>query len=87
MAFSGVDFEVPGASNPRRVYFTPGSYDIVAGKDTATLSIDIRPDNVVEETANEVFRAMLKDTSSSAIRGVDTAEVTITDNDGMIDFF
>ncbi|XP_072025180.1 extracellular matrix protein 3-like [Amphiura filiformis] len=85
-AIDDVDFDSSGTI-PIRVHFTPGSYvvDGTTGKDTALISIDIYNDNLVENTANEMFEVTLVGASGGEIgNGPTKAEITIVDNDALI---
>ena len=53
-----------------------------SGVSTASLSISIMDDSIVEST--ELFSALLTTTEPNVVLGVDTATITIQDNDGEI---
>ena len=53
-----------------------------SGESTASLSVPIMDDSIVEST--ELFSALLTTTEPNVMLGVDTATITIQDNDGEI---
>ena len=53
-----------------------------SGESTASLSVPIVDDSIVEST--ELFSALLTTTEPNVMLGVDTATITIQDNDGEI---